>query len=191
MSSTRSAQQQEEISEALWRVLGSGGLQKLTLRAVAAEAGCTTGLVMSRFPTKRALLLHARQMLHERTARRMTDTVSSMSDPIEALTAVLADSSLRPEFNARIWVGFIAATASDPELQSFHVDANHHYLETVGGLVARIQPSWPPERVRDSSARLVALAVGFAVLAAADPSTYGSEMQLDAFAAAAADIAAE
>ena len=55
----RSAQG-EALSRAVWSVLAGQGLERLTVRAVAAAAGCTTGLVMHRFPNRQALLLHAR-----------------------------------------------------------------------------------------------------------------------------------
>ena len=50
----------EALPRAVWAVLAHQGLEKLTVRAVAAAARCTTGLVMHRFPNRRALLLHAR-----------------------------------------------------------------------------------------------------------------------------------
>jgi AcrR family transcriptional regulator len=184
MNSARVTAQQNDITEALWRVLGTGGLQRLTLRAVAAEAGCTTGLVTSRFPSKKALLLHARQTLHERTAARMEHTRDTYADPSEALVDILADSSLRPEFNAGVWVGFIAATATDDELRRFHVAANRHYLQVVTELVARIRPDWTGDSVAENAARLVALASGFAVLAGPDPETYSPQTQRSAFTAA-------
>jgi AcrR family transcriptional regulator/GNAT superfamily N-acetyltransferase len=64
------ADQQQRLSEATWKVLTERGLAGLTIRAVAERAGCTTGLVMHAFPTKQALLLHARDLLHERTRVR-------------------------------------------------------------------------------------------------------------------------
>lgn len=184
MSPSRALEQETVISEALWRVMSRGGPQQLTLRAVAAEAGCTTGLVTNRFPTKRALLLHARQMLHERTAARMLHTVKTTDDPVQALVSVLSDSSLRPEFDARIWVGFIAATLSDDELRSFHVTANRHFLHVISGLVARIRGDWRADEVEEESTRLVALVTGFAVLAAPDPAIYSTEAQVAAYSAA-------
>ena len=53
------AAQHERLSRAVWEVLAGQGIERLTLRSVAAAAGCTTGLVMHRFPNRRALLRHA------------------------------------------------------------------------------------------------------------------------------------
>src|SRR5438045_2417986 len=61
------------LSAAAWAVLAERGLAGLTVRAVAERAGCSTGLVMHTFPDKRALLRHARELLHRRTADAAAD----------------------------------------------------------------------------------------------------------------------
>src|SRR3954451_18032627 len=85
----RSAQE-AQLSRAVWDVLAKQGIERLTIRAVAAAAGCTTGLVMHRFPNRRALLTHARQLLHERTRARVEALEAEAAVPKEALRAVLA-----------------------------------------------------------------------------------------------------
>lgn len=178
---TRSQAQQTAISEALWRVMSRGGPQDVTLRAVAAEAGCTTGLVTSRFPNKRALLLHARQMLHERTAARMLETVQTKRDPEQALCTVLMVSALRADWDPRNWLGFIAATLSDEELRAFHVEANRHFVGVVEGLVQRIRPDWSASQSREQSVRLIGLVTGLAVLSTPDPELYSHDLLRRAF----------
>ncbi|WP_237341625.1 TetR family transcriptional regulator [Williamsia soli] len=46
------------------------GIEATTVRAVAARAECTTGLIMHRFGSRSEMLVHARQTLFERTAAR-------------------------------------------------------------------------------------------------------------------------
>ncbi|WP_258040274.1 helix-turn-helix domain-containing protein, partial [Streptomyces sp. SM9] len=60
----------EDVSEAVWRVLAARGFGGLTLRAVAGEMGATTGLVTHYFPSKRALVRHALEVLDRRSAGR-------------------------------------------------------------------------------------------------------------------------
>src|SRR5689334_5462292 len=83
------AAQGEALSRAVWDVLARQGLEKLTVRAVAAAAGCTTGLVMHRFPNRRALLRHARQLLHDTTRQRVEALEAAATSPRAALRAVL------------------------------------------------------------------------------------------------------
>ena len=189
VNSARSEAQQTAISEALWRVMSRGGPQAVTLREVAAEAGCTTGLVMSRFPNKRALLLHARHMLHERTEARMAE-LFDQPDAARALFDTLMAVSLGPDFEAGIWLGFIAATLSDPELKEFHVTANRTFVDGIRSLVARLQPTWSREHTLDEAVRLASLVTGFAVLASPDPGLYSRGAHERAFIAAIAAVVA-
>src|SRR5688500_11562682 len=84
---------QERLSTATWSVLAEHGLAGLTLRAVAERAGCSTGLVLHTFPDKQALLVHARTLLHERTAARADAAQASGLEPLNALRAVLLQAA--------------------------------------------------------------------------------------------------
>ncbi|MFD8294889.1 TetR/AcrR family transcriptional regulator [Streptomyces bauhiniae] len=60
----------EDVSRAVWQVLADKGFAGLTLRAVAAAMGVSTGMLMHYFPAKRALITHALDLLETRTAGR-------------------------------------------------------------------------------------------------------------------------
>ena len=116
-------EQQARLSQAVWDVLARQGLARLTIRAVATAAGCTTGLVMHVFPTRDALLRHARQLLHERTRARVEALEAAAATPREALRAVLRqglalDEETRTE--SVVWIGFLAAATGDPDLITLH-----------------------------------------------------------------------
>ena len=59
-----------DVSAAVWQVMAARGFAGLTLRAVAAELGATTGLLTHYFPTKRALVEYALDLLEQRTTAR-------------------------------------------------------------------------------------------------------------------------
>lgn len=106
-----------DVSEAVWRVLAAHGFGQLTLRAVAAEMGVSTGLLTHYFPTKRALVQHAHEIATERTLAWL------YRDPpapgLTALRAALLDVlPVTPESIAmnRVWVSFWDAAIGDPEL---------------------------------------------------------------------------
>lgn len=71
-----------DVSEAVWRVLVARGFGGLTLRAVAAEMGASTGLLTHYFPSKRALLRSALDVLAQRSDERPRRTA-----PAEGLPA--------------------------------------------------------------------------------------------------------
>jgi AcrR family transcriptional regulator len=185
----RSAQG-EALSRAVWTVLAEQGLERLTVRAVAAAAGCTTGLVMHRFPNRRALLLHARQLLHEVTRGRVEALEAGAATPRAALRAVLhqgmaLDERTRQE--AVVWLGFLAAAVTDDDLVAEHRRNNRSWRQRVQRLTAAAAPGWTEQRVATVTLALIAMAEGVAVYAAADPDAFppaDQERMLDAALAA-------
>jgi AcrR family transcriptional regulator len=183
--------QRDLLSNAVWQVLAEAGLPGLTLRAVAERAGCTTGLVMHAFPTKKALLLHARDLLYERTAIRADAAeaaAASASDALESVLGCAADLTQGHHEESRVWVGFLAAALADDDLAERHRAANHSFLARVRRLVAACRPEWTDDRLDLTTKSLVALVEGLNVLATADPAGYPARLQQDALAAALQDV---
>ncbi|GAA4930852.1 TetR/AcrR family transcriptional regulator [Actinoplanes utahensis] len=181
----RSAQG-ETLSRAVWSVLAEQGLERLTVRAVAAAAGCTTGLVMHRFPNRRALLLHARHLLHQVTRERVEALESAAATPRAALRAVLQQSMAPDEATrqeAVVWTGFLAAAVADEELITEHRRNNRLWRERVERLTAAAAPDWAPDRVATTALALIAMTEGMGAYAAADPAAFPAadqERMLDA-----------
>jgi AcrR family transcriptional regulator len=170
----------EQLSAAVWDVLAHQGLEHLTIRAVAAAAGCTTGLVMHRFPNRRALLRHARELLHERTRMRVEALEEAAGSPREALRAVLAQGLANTEagtLESVVWIGFLAATVGDEELLELHRINTRAWRQRILRLVAAAAPSWSAEQVSTAALVLMGMAEGAAALASADPETYSPQLQ--------------
>jgi AcrR family transcriptional regulator len=176
----RAAAQGEALSRAVWTVLARQGLEKLTVRAVAAAAGCTTGLVMHRFPNRRALLLHARQLLHDTTRQRVEALEAAAVTPRAALRAVLRQGmATDPETTdwSIVWLGFLAAAVADAELIDIHRRNNRAWRQRVERLVAAAAPDWPVDRAGAVALGLIAMTEGVATFAAADPAAYPADQQ--------------
>lgn len=172
--------QQERISKAVWSILAGKGIEHLTIRAVAAEAGCTTGLVMHRFPGRGALLAHARDLLHARTRVRVERLEAEAETPKAALRAILAQGMALTEDStqeALVWMGFLAASVGDEELIELHRKNNRAWRERVARLVAASAPAWEEERVTIAVFALVSATEGAAQLACFDPETYSAATQ--------------
>jgi AcrR family transcriptional regulator len=173
--------QQTQLSRAVWEVLANQGIERLTIRAVAVAAGCTTGLVMHRFPNRKALLRHARQLLHERTRARVEALEANAPSPRAALHAVLAQGlALDAETTAEsvVWVGFLAAAVGDDELTAQHRANNRAWRERIGRLVTAAAPDWPDDRVAATMFALIAMVEGAAALSFTDPAAYPPAAQL-------------
>ncbi|WP_368498725.1 GNAT family acetyltransferase [Herbiconiux sp. A18JL235] len=175
------ADQRQRLSEATWSVLTERGLAGLTIRAVAERAGCTTGLVMHAFPSKEALLLHARELLHERTRVR-ADAVEEEAgrEPAAALLAVLLNGAALDDTGvdeARVWVSYLAASLADDGLAERHVAGNRSFIGRVGRWVALSRPDRTAEENSSDALALVALVEGLNALSSADAESYSPEVQ--------------
>ena len=178
--------QAEALSHAVWDVLAHQGLEKLTVRAVAAAAGCTTGLVMHRFPNKSALLEHARDLLHETTRARVERLEAEAPNARAALRAVLRQGMATDAETVNesiVWMGFLAAAVADDRLIAKHRKNNRAWRERIERLVAAAAPDWPGERVMAAALALTAMTEGIAAFAAADPAGYPAADQEHALAA--------
>jgi AcrR family transcriptional regulator len=172
--------QGEALSRAVWDVLAHQGLERLTVRAVAQAAGCTTGLVMHRFPNRPALLRHARELLHETSLRRVEALEAAAATPRAALRAVLRQGlALDRETisGSVVWIGFLAAAFADDDLIEIHRRNNRLWRLRVQRLVSAAAPEWPAERVSTVALALSAMVEGAAAFAAADPSSYPAAAQ--------------
>ncbi|MBD8467724.1 TetR/AcrR family transcriptional regulator [Plantibacter sp. CFBP 8798] len=183
MARTKDPAAQARISHAVWEVLGEHGPHGLTLRAVAERAGCTTGLVLHRFPDKRALLLHARDLLHERTAARTEALEAAAETPRDALRAVLRQAlSLTDETRqeARVWLGYLATALDDEVLAERHRAGHGVFVARTRRLVAEIRPELTEAEVAATATVVVGFIEGVSTLSTADDDHYDAAAQLAA-----------
>jgi len=172
--------QGDRLSEAVWEVLAGEGIERLTLRAVAAAAGCTTGLVLHRFANRQALLLHARRLLHERVRARVEGLERDAATPADALRMILSQAMAMDEpmqAENRVWVGFLGAALGDDALLAAHRSANHAWQERIARLVKTISPDRDEAEALRVARSLIALTSGAATLAVADITSYDAPTQ--------------
>ena len=172
----------ERLSEAVFLTLAERGPTGLTLRAVAERAGCSTGLVLHTFKGKRELLLHARDVLHERTRERSDVLESEAPDAATALREVVfhalpSDSEKRAE--ARVWIGFLAAALSDPILAERHAQHSRAFAARLVRLLEASEKQGASSAPAQASA-LAAAVEGISTLAAGDPEKWPAARQRQA-----------
>ncbi|MEL6124504.1 MAG: helix-turn-helix domain-containing protein, partial [Bacteroidota bacterium] len=66
-----------EVSEAAWRVIVREGLDRTSMRAIAQEMNCTTGVVTHYFRNKEALILFALGQVTERLQALMQNALEN------------------------------------------------------------------------------------------------------------------
>jgi AcrR family transcriptional regulator len=107
----------EQVVEAVYRLADRSGLEGVTLRDVAQEAGVSMGAVQRCFRTKDEMLRFALNQVSERFTARVREAAAEPSPA--ALARVAADLALlqaarRPE--AQVWLAFVARAAVTPVL---------------------------------------------------------------------------
>jgi TetR/AcrR family transcriptional regulator, transcriptional repressor of bet genes len=111
----------EQIAEAAFRLAGTQGLDAVSLRHVAAEAGVSMGLVQHYFTTKDELLLFAFHTLSQRVEQRIAAALGGAppSGPRSLLRTLLTEllpltDEARRE--APVWIAFLARAVVEPRL---------------------------------------------------------------------------
>lgn len=109
------------IADALMRVAAERGLEAVSLRHVAAEAGVSTGMVQHHFRDKDEMMSFALEIVKERGQARVEAAVAALGDdpPPRLLlrTMITALLPLDEEARAvgRVALAFLAYTAVRPE----------------------------------------------------------------------------
>ena len=169
-----------DVSEAVWRVLAERGFSGLTMRAVAAELGASTGLLTHYFASKRDLVGYALDLLEQRNAARPR----AAGEPgLAALRAVLLDvlpGAGPSAADSRIWVSSWDAALADPALAAGHARRYAEGRQRLRELVAAAQrcgelPAGDPDSV---AAGVQSFVLGLVVQALFDPETFPPERQV-------------
>lgn len=98
-----------EVSEAAWRVIVREGLDRTSLRAIAQELGCSTGVVTHYFRDKEELILFALEQVFESVLEQM-QTRTQEGEGLERLEAMICaglplENSDREDW--QVWVAFL------------------------------------------------------------------------------------
>src|SRR5262245_8293841 len=84
-------QRRAELAAAVWRLASREGLEAVTVRRVAEEAGWSTGALVHYFADKEELILFAFRTAADRVGRRLAQIEERTSDPLERARAQLIE----------------------------------------------------------------------------------------------------
>lgn len=103
-------ERRRHVAEALWRVVVRDGLDRATVRAVAAEARLSLGAVSHYFASQEALQLHALQLIDERDAARHLEIsdAGTTRDVIERYLWALLPLDQESRESHQIYYAFMA-----------------------------------------------------------------------------------
>ncbi|KOT99611.1 hypothetical protein ADK70_03075 [Streptomyces rimosus subsp. pseudoverticillatus] len=127
-----------QVAEAVWRIAAGRGLEAVSMREVAAEAGVSLRVVQYYFGSKHRLLVEALRMLHEENDRRARARMSGLheaGDLRAVLRAVLIEFLPLDGQRAmalRVFTAYFVRSLADPAMAEVFL----HGEQAVESLVA-------------------------------------------------------
>ncbi len=138
-------------------LVAEGGPEAATVRAIAARAGVTPGLIRHYFQSKDELTRAAYRALMDGMTAKGADALEGVGDrPEERLAAFVAASLRPPVLDAGavvLWAGYMHKVRSDPELLAVHEAGYLAYRDTLQGLIEAL-----PRKTRPGQSRSEAIA---------------------------------
>jgi AcrR family transcriptional regulator len=131
-------QRRAEIAEAFWRAVTRQGIEGATIRAVAAEAGWSRGIVEHYFADKQAMVFYACRMAIGRT---LAETKLRHEELVgrQALRAVLLDCLASK--SQKVWFELLSLAGREPalaaELARFDAEVSTVIAEIITEMMAR------------------------------------------------------
>jgi AcrR family transcriptional regulator len=177
-------ERRSELAAAVWRLASREGLEAVTVRRVAAEAGWSTGALVHYFRDKEELIRFAFELTADRVARRIEAAAATLSDPLELARTMLVeglplDRDRRNE--VRLWFAFLGLALTRPALARAQRDAYRAWRGMLAEALSQAQKRGDVAADLDcerEAAALIALADGLAVQATFEPRALTPERQL-------------
>jgi AcrR family transcriptional regulator len=184
-------ERRREVCKIAARIIARDGFERITVRAVAREAKCSTQIVSHYFRDKRELLLTTYREISNRSYRLAEEAVESSEDLQTALEQLLPLDDARRQ-SWRVWVAFWGAIANDPEFLEEQIVRSRRFaalfrrllISKLGDLAPR-DTDWTLE-----SERIYTLLIGIATQSLFDPQRWTPAKQRRHLAKELADVLA-
>lgn len=129
--------QRVTFAEAAMRLIARHGIEGVTMRAVAAEAGLSYGSLFHYFESKDDLLMHAVRHLTSLQTNRVNEYTSQYSG-LKALEHLLTDDAIVSESSRdswTVWLTFQYRVALDESFAEMHAEMIRGWLERIRSLL--------------------------------------------------------
>jgi TetR/AcrR family transcriptional repressor of bet genes len=174
-----------ELGAAVWRLASREGLEAVTVRRVADEAGWSTGAVVHYFSDKEELLLFAFRTVADRVGRRLAAAEERTDEPLElARTWLLQGLPLDAERQAevRVWFAFLGLALARPAFARAQRLTYRAWRRRVADLLDEAQRRGQVRADVDcaaAAAALVAVVDGLAIQSTFEPRALGGQRQAE------------
>ena len=138
-------ERRRQIAAAVWRLAIQGGLEQVTLRQAAAEAGVSARLLQYYFGTRDQLLLGALEILNNEAEQQAKDRMASLgeSPSMRAIVRGVLLEMLPLDEQRRdrhvVYAAYFARFLTEPALAAVARSASPELTNLVGDLITRAQ----------------------------------------------------
>ncbi|GLY68981.1 TetR/AcrR family transcriptional regulator [Amycolatopsis taiwanensis] len=161
-------QRRTEIATALWRVAEARGLDKVSLREVATEAGISLGRLQHYFASREEMLLFAMEFISRKNVERVAARMMTLGDPpprarLKAIVMEMLPVDDKAETGSLMNLSFQLEAARNPTLRDHATQQVIALRSVLEGAIALAMQSGDIESGRDprtEAALLIALADG-------------------------------
>ncbi|MBT5432268.1 MAG: TetR family transcriptional regulator [Rhodospirillaceae bacterium] len=173
-------ERRDALAQAAWRVIGRDGLDGATLREIAHEAGCSTGVIQHYFLDRDDLLAFAASQISERASRGIAAAEAKLAPGLprlRALMMILVPDDLQAARVSAL-LSFWARSAIDPVHNAIHrqqFDALHRTIRlevVVAQAAGQIDARREAQDIADS---LIAFGDGLCVRSCLHPDHFSKE----------------
>jgi AcrR family transcriptional regulator len=153
------AERREEVLEATWRVMARSGIDRVSIREIASEAGCSTGVIAHYFKNKDDVLMSALFRVSRREADRIRARTEGLKG-LEALRAIIEEVLPIGEertLEMAVWMSFWGRAVGDVRLVA---EQRRHYAAWRAVLRRHLREAVESGEIRhvDCSAEAIRLA---------------------------------
>lgn len=169
----------DQLIAAALEIIAEDGLEAATVRAIAARAGVTQGLIRHYFSSKEEL---TRAAYHTHMTR-MTEAnyafvADAPADPVARLAAFVAASLRPPVTDATamgLWSAFLQMVRRDPSMASVHVTTYLAYRDRLESLITALPGQTDPHRLRSVAIACNGVIDGLWLEGSAYPEGFGAD----------------
>jgi len=157
-----------DLAQALWKVIRRDGIERVSVRSVAAAAGVSAGSLRYYFPSQAELISFAMDLVESRTRDRIAaiDLTGTARERVTALAEEVLPLDDERREDLQVWFALTAQARHQPALHEVSARAYDGLLDLARGVIGELQMAGLTRRGLDAeleAVRLHALLDGLAV----------------------------
>ncbi|MHA6481453.1 TetR/AcrR family transcriptional regulator [Paenibacillus sp. strain BS8-2] len=134
-------ERRKQLAEAAWRVIRREGLEGVSVRSVADEAGMSLGSLRHYFVTQSELLAFSMRLVSERVEKRIRSKTGS-GDPFKDIEVIIRELVPLDEerlAECEVWLAFMGGSMAYPELRALCEEVHDALLSVFREIAYALQ----------------------------------------------------